>query len=157
MTKTADQLRAEAAAAEREAHDSFDRCDTDGFLTQWAHGLTAQEKRLQATVIENGGLVEKMGLFDVDTGERVRAKLIDGKYGTCWAFCDADDRFTGQFITAFPKRETTMARKGYVEQWEWVPGKATIVGHGRGLAGAASCVATTVRTDGGYPPDAVVR
>lgn len=157
MTKTAEQLRQEAAAHDQDAADSFERCDTDGFVSQWASGITAREKRLQADIVENGGLAEFMGLFDLDTGARVRAKVIDGKYGLCWAFCDADDKFTGQFVSAFPKREATMAKKGYREDWEQAPARATIVGSGTGLSGAATCRAVKVRTDEGYPPDAVVQ
>ena len=37
----ADELRDWAASARRSASDSWERCDTDGFLSQWASGLTA--------------------------------------------------------------------------------------------------------------------
>ena len=39
MTSTAAQLREAAAADRQAAYDSFERCDTDGFMSQWASGL----------------------------------------------------------------------------------------------------------------------
>ena len=149
----AQELRDRAARREEQAKESFDRCDTDGFVSQWAHGVLAQEDRLQAQIEENGGVAEFDALFHLD-GRRARAKLIDGRYGECWAFCDADGRFTGKFISAFPKRESTMARKGFREGKEQVPARAKLVGSGTGLAAACSVRAIAVRLDDGYPADA---
>lgn len=151
MSEQGDKLRAEAAAAEQRAADSFERCDTDGFLSQWASGITAEQKRKQAAIEDNGGVWNHPALFDLD-GKRVRAKLIPGKFGTCWAFCDANDQFTGQFITAFPKREATMVKKGYREGEESVRSKAVLKGRGTGLSG--SCWVAIARLDKGYPEDA---
>ena len=75
MMNKADELRSEAAKREQSAADSFDRCDTDGFLSQWASGLTARELRLQAEIEEADGLAEFRGLFDKD-GNRIKAKLV---------------------------------------------------------------------------------
>jgi len=54
-------------------------------------------------------------LLDAKSGEYVPAKLISGRYGTCWALVGNDGRFTGEFITAFPARKSTMIKKGYIE------------------------------------------
>ena len=154
--KQAQQLREEAHQYDQRARDSFARCDTDGFLSQWALGLSANEKRLEADLVENGGQRYFPALFDL-TGVRVRAKLYNGNYGTCWMFVDANDKPTGQFITAFPRRVSTMEKKGYREDEELAPGKVKIVGGGgKGLSGAANCRAATVRDDKGYPDDAIV-
>ena len=56
--KTAEQLRAEASRMAQEAADSFARCDTDGFLSQWAMDLGARERRAQAAIVEAGGVCE---------------------------------------------------------------------------------------------------
>ena len=154
-TQEAQELRDGARKWEQEAKDSFERCDTDGFVSQWASGLTASKMHLEADLIETP---ERWfpALFDLN-GIRVRAKLHNGPFGQCWMFVDANDKPTGQFITAFPKRESTMEKKGYREDEELAPGKAKIVGGGgKGLAGAASCYAAIVRNDNGYPDDAVV-
>ena len=149
-SKTPAELRGEAAAHEQEARDSFERCDTDGFLSQWANGLTASKKHMEASLIEKGGVADMMGLFDLD-GNRVRAKIITGQYGLCWAFCDTNDKFIGKFISAFPKRASTMERKGYREDWEIVAVKVEIRG-----ANKVSCQPVYVRLDNGYPEDAKV-
>lgn len=152
-TQTATDLRAAADQHERDAFDSFDRCDTDGFVSQWASGLNGQVARLQAELVENGGLSSFAALYDIDTDERVPAKLIDGRFGLCWAICDESGSFTGEFVSAFPKRESTMARKGYREGREFAPAMAKVVGGGTGLAGAASCYASVVRVDDGTGTD----
>lgn len=162
MITKAEELRAEAAACDRKAQESFDRCDTDGFLSQWADGITAQQKRLQADIEENGGVWEFPALFDLE-GNRVRAKLahIYSKFAYCevamWVFRDKNDHPVGKkFIPAFPKRESTMAKKGYREGMEQAPARARVCGNGHGLAGCASCYVAAVRTDKGYPETARV-
>lgn len=153
--KTAAELRASAAAHDQEAYDSFERCDTDGFLSQWASGLTAQLERRKADILDAGGVAEFPALFDVETGERVAAKLIDGRFGLCWALCDEAGDFTGTFISAFPKRESTMAKKGFREGRETVEAFAVMDGRGTGLSGTAWVA--TKRRDKGYPEGAVIR
>lgn len=157
-TATPADLRADADRYEAEAAASFDRCDTDGFVSQWAGGLNSQQARLQAEITEADGLASFAALYDVDTDERVPAKLIDGRYGLAWALVvPGTDRFTGEFVKAFPARTSTMARKGYREGTELAPARAKITGSGHGLAGAASCYVTTARTDAGTGQDERVR
>ena len=138
---------ARAAQHYQAAQDSFERCDTDGFVSQWAHGMLGDEARLQAQIDERGGVWDFPALFSL-AGERADAKLIKGRFGMCWAFLNPAGEFTGQFIAAFPKRESTMRAKGYYEGTEVAPAKATLVGSGRGLSGACSVRACVVRTDG---------
>lgn len=129
----------------RAAEESFQRCDTDGFVSQWAHGINGDLARLQAEIDANGGMAEFPALFDLN-GHQIPAKLINGRFGVCWALQDDKDQFTGMFIKAFPARKSTMTRKGYREGTEMAPAKAVIHGTGRGLSGAASCRAVVVRT-----------
>ena len=156
--QTPDELRQEAREMDDAAEESFQRCDTDGFLSQWALGISAQKLRLQAQIEENGGMWEFPALFDLE-GNRVRAKLIRTydrfRYGyrSVWAFCDKQGQFVGQFINAFPKRESTMVKKGYREGRELAPARADIRGSGYGLSGTAWVAA--VRKDSGYPDTAV--
>lgn len=145
--KTAEEWRAEANAHERQAEESFERCDTDGFLSQWASKMTAQLDRARADIAERGGTWIFPVLLTLD-GERVPAKLINGRYGKCWALLDGEGEFTGEFVGAFPKRESTLERKGYREGDEEAPADARIAGSGTGLSGAASCHVQIYRTDG---------
>ena len=146
MDTTPQDLREQAADLDRRASESFDRCDTDGFVSQWALGLTAQELRLQADIDEAGGVAEFLALFTVD-GEWVPAKRIETQYGSRWMVLDRFGNRTGEFLPFLPKRRRTLADKGYLEGRVLRPAKATIVGSGHGLAGATSCRAARVPTD----------
>ena len=160
VTQTPETLRAEAAAADQAAADSFDRCDTDGFLSQWASGLTAQQKRAEANLVENGGMSTFPALFTLD-GTPVPAKLVTTRYGTKFAvFATAADVASYNatvvaWVNPFVK-PAFLAKKGYKVQQVLAPAKATMRGSGNGLAGAASVQVVVVRTDGGFNPDAEV-
>ena len=153
---TAEQLEARAAECSRRSQESFERCDTDGFLSQWAGDINAELYRIQAMLTKEGRVREFPALFDLQ-GRRVRAKVISVEskfhYGrdTVWAFCDENDRFTGKFLKAFPAREATMTRKGFHEGHEMAPAWAKLEG-----ANVCSVRAHIYRTDKGYPDDARV-
>jgi hypothetical protein len=152
---TATRLRDEAAALDAATAASFDRCDTDGFVTHWANDLNASLKRAKASIIEAGGVATFPALVDADTGEWVPSKLINGKYGTCWAILGPDGKFTGKFVTAFPKRESTMLRKGFRETEGVWPADARLDGSGTGLSGNV-WVATFKTCDDLTPPTEIL-
>jgi len=143
---TSTTLRSEAARHEQDAADSFDRCDTDGFVSQWASGCMAAKKRLAAAIADRGGVAEFPALFDLD-GNLVAAKLIDGKYGMVWGILASDDPASDitEWVTAFPVRESTMAKKGYAEGMVLAPAYADLRG-----ANACNVTARSIRTDGGF-------
>lgn len=155
--KTEDAYRAESAEAFRRERASLDACDTDGFVSQWCHDLTAREAWANADIVAAGGVAEFPGLFRRSDGARVAAKLIDGRFGLCWAFCDADGDFTGRFL---PDSKGTprsrMYREGFEVRQEMVPARAKVCGSGTGLSGLATCYVATVRLDRGFPDGAVV-
>ena len=153
----ADQLRADAVAADQRAQESWDRSDTDGFMSQWAAGLTAARLRLQAEITDNGGLAEFPALFDL-AGNLVPAKRIQTRYGMSWALlssADPDSQFSGWFNESKaqdPKRARNAdARKGFYVGYVMPPAKADLKG-----GNATSVSAVTVRTDGGFSADAKI-
>lgn len=157
---TAAEHTAAAQAHRDEAAASYDRCGSDGFVSQWANDLSAREHMLAAEIAENGGRAAFPALFDLD-GNLVAAKLVqvDDRYRggkvSKWVVLADDDpqsRATA-WITAFPVRKSTMVRKGYTEGYVLAPAKATLGGGGKGLAGAASVRAIAVRMDGGFSRD----
>lgn len=160
--ETAEQLRAEAAQHDADAEASFQRCDTDGFLSQWASGLTAREKRLQADIVEAGGKAEFTGLFDRETGDRVKAKIVHvtgyGGYGKVakWLVLGANDEALAWVAAYKTGKRSKLYQMGFEERREMAAAKADIGGSGKGLSGAASCFVYARRLDGGYPADAVV-
>jgi len=144
-------LEHERAAREHWAarEESFERCDTDGFLSQWAAGLNAQREHLLAELEREGNVSEFPALCDL-AGRRVRAKLINGKYGACWAMCHKDGRFTRKFVTAFLAKESTMVKKGYREGVEIAPASVKMVG-----STMTNVRVVVYRTDKGYPDTAI--
>lgn len=154
MSKTANELRAEASAHFQQAHDSFERCDTDGFLSQWASNITGQLRQREASLLEAGNVAEFPALFDLD-GNWVAAKMIDTRYGLRWALLDERGKFTGKFLPVRPKRSSTLRSKGYTEGRAVWPAKAAIHGTGRGLSSQAWVVTDKACKDH-EPPVAVV-
>jgi hypothetical protein len=71
---------AKATARSRQAatnkEESFERCDTDGFLSQWAEGLASDKYRMEAEIARNGGLACFEVLVNAATGELVSTKLF---------------------------------------------------------------------------------
>jgi hypothetical protein len=147
MTQTATELRQQAAAHEADARESFERCDTDGFLSQWASGINASVARKQASIVEAGGVAtfERTLLVTLD-GEATDARLVNTRYGKKWRLDGAD-----LWLAYKPVRESTLAKRGYKETTvqevapakaqTWAPPGAT------GLGGASSVQVLIFRTD----------
>jgi hypothetical protein len=153
-----DGLDARAADARKAAADSFDRCDTDGFVTQWAHGITGARDRAAADLLRAGGTADFLAVFDLD-GNLIPARVIDGKYGKSWLLLDAYGRSLGVFLPARPKRRDTLAKRGYTLGLVTRPAAAVIAAPpgARGLSGAALCYVDIVPTDRPTdPPVAIV-
>lgn len=149
---SAEQYRKLANEAFQRQEDSWERSDTDGFLSQWASGLTSQLNSRLAELAEAGWVAPFPGLFSVATGERIPAKIImvndrfrHGKRAV-WALVDpATDRFTGTFV---PVGENSRKQKqlGFVEKTEMAPAFAKLEG-----SNACNVSVWVYRTDGGYP------
>jgi hypothetical protein len=147
-------LDEEARTARREREDSFARCDTDGFVSQWASGLSASLSGARAQLLRDGGHALFLGLFRRNTdgtpGERVIAKLRTGEWGDFWSLCDESGRPTGVCLPAWKTtpspfdgtysrglKRSKAWRAGYVEAYEWAPAAARLGGRGTGLSGTA--------------------
>jgi hypothetical protein len=154
--EAAKSLRALAVDADRRAQESFDRSDTDGFLSQWASGLTAQKYWKEAEIVEAGGRAEFPALFDLD-GNLVAAKLLHTRYGMAWGVLESDDPHSRvaqwvnrSYATKAATRNRNMRQKGYSEGRVLAPARAAIMGSGTGLSGAASAYVGIERIDGGF-------
>jgi hypothetical protein len=129
----ADRLRAEAREQDRKAYDSFESCDTDGFLSQWAAGRMSALKHLEADLVEMGGKAEFAGLFDLD-GNLVPAVRVDGRWGaSSWKLLNERGRCAGWFNESQAKtQERRLAAhkaKGYYVGRVRVPARAELVGN----------------------------
>lgn len=156
LSKTSDEYRAEAERNRKLAEESFQRCDTDGFLSQWALGLSAQKASLNASIADNGGKALFIGLYRGD--ERILAKIIDGQFGRSWYLLEPIEGrrfipFTG--FGPHAKKSRVQKALGLCERLEEQDARAAIVGSGHGLSGNAWV--TTVRSGDQYGRDAVLR
>ena len=162
---TAEEYRDKANECEAAREESFQRCDTDGFLSQWASGMTSQLARAKEQLAEDGWLSDFQGLYFIKTGERAAAKPIKTKYGWRWAFVDKFDRFievtlydgrtachvAKMFLPYRPKRAMTLGRYGLCEFTERVPANARLASNGTGLSG--NCWVEVYREDRDMPDD----
>lgn len=147
MTTTAAEYRQMAQERRERSAESFERCDTDGFLSQWASDLTAQQYDLQADILDNGGRSTFIGLYEGE--RRVKARFITTQYGTSWLLHeDETDLIQRRGKKFLPTGDNSRVHKklGLSEEWELDFAKADIVGGGTGLAGAASCRVAAVRS-----------
>lgn len=146
---SASDLRAQAAEHDAAAAESFDRCDTDGFLSQWAHGITAQKLRAQADLNEAGGMIEVPALFNLD-GTIASTHYGYGEWGPYWVLNDAATAHYGKrFVNpSKARKEATRARnmraKGFTVGLVKVRGRVDIAGSGTGLSGCATARVVTV-------------
>jgi len=159
---TAAQHRERAAAHDAEAAASFERCDTDGFVSQWSSGLMGALERTRAELAEAGGRAEFPALFDT-AGRLVAAKWVETRHGMAWGLLESDDphsRFTGWFSPSQARgpvaREQRDARKGYQVGRVRARAGAKLGGSGTGLSGALSVRPYVYRADGGFSRDVEV-
>lgn len=142
----AEGLRAAASANYANARESFERCDTDGFVSQWASGVTADYARTGAALADAHGWWEVPALIDARTGELASldcraSRNYRGNY--YWRLTDAYARaqdvkpFVNDSNAEDPKRyATAMLRKGYTVGRARVRARAIMAGSGTGLSGA---------------------
>lgn len=135
--QTPEQLREEAKRLNQASRESFERSDTDGFLSQWASDITASKKRLEANLIEAGGVAEFPALFDNKGNLIADAREVHTRYGWAWVHGNSQWFNPSNARTAAKRRENN-AKKGYYEGRVKAKARAEIVGSGTGLSGAAN-------------------
>lgn len=141
-TMTAEQHREAAEAARKSAAESFERCDTDGFLSQWASGLTAQKHDAEARLLEAGGVMDCMVLFL--NGELASTHQGFSQFGEYWVLNDeAAEKFGKRFYSPSKSLKNPIARdraRGFTYGNVLVRAYVDIKGprNATGLAGAMS-------------------
>ncbi len=130
----AEELEAWARGQHEAREASWERSDTDGFLSQWAHGLHDSLYQRQAEICRAGGMAWFSCLLDLE-GRRVPARMITSRYGPCWAILDSAEKFTGEFVSIDLKPKA-IRRKGYQYGFVLQPAWAKFYGKGHGLGGS---------------------
>jgi hypothetical protein len=151
-------LRQMAADSEQRSRESWERSDTDGFLSQWANDISARMYRLQAEIADAGGKSTFTGLYYGD--RRVKAKKIETRFGWCWLLDGAEAAIFGRkFIPIAPYEGVSRVQKnlGLHEALELAPAKAKIGGSGTGLSGCANAFVEVVRTGDPWGLDSILQ
>jgi hypothetical protein len=78
--KTAAEWEQEALESNRRAQESWERSDTDGFLSQAASDAMARLYRLNARIAADGGTAEFPAVFDLK-GNLIQIHTSEGQYG----------------------------------------------------------------------------
>lgn len=165
--KTAADYREEAAQSRAQAIESFERCDTDGFASQAASGITARVADARAELLDNDGRASFPALFDLE-GNMVAAKLVSvenrftGREQDSYLLLEDDDPDSGVAGWFSPsqasKTDTAIvnnAVKGYYVGLVDAPAWATTGAPrgARGMSGMLSVYVRIYRTDGGFSRD----
>jgi hypothetical protein len=129
MPKTSQYYREYAQQCRARAADSFERCDTDGFLTQYAAELTAQLADRRAHLVEAGNVAVFTGLY---AGvRRVAARQITSRFGFCWVLREDETdliRQRGSVFLPCGKNSRVLRALGLAEREETSPAWATLAG-----------------------------
>lgn len=78
--KTAAEWEQEASESNRRAQESWERSDTDGFLSQAASDAMARLYHLNARIAADGGTAEFPAVFDLK-GNLIQMHTREGQYG----------------------------------------------------------------------------
>ena len=135
----AEELRAQAKQAHQDSIDSFERCDTDGFLSQWASDCSARLLSAEADLAESDYLWNFATLGDKD-GNLVPNKKIETKFGYAYAvFASFEDLAVrdAQIVEWVGTGDKAIANKGYTKIIVEAKGKAVL---GKGLNPSAFIV-----------------
>lgn len=137
-TAEIEKMEASAAAHRQARLDSQERSDTDGFLSQWASGLSSGLDTAKADIHRNGGRALLAILVDRETGRRVEAWEGRGEWGSYWKIKNDADvaRYGHRF---FPRNSTgrKLWSAGLRMVNAWLPAEAFMDGEGHGLSGNA--------------------
>jgi hypothetical protein len=139
------------------AEDSFQRCDTDGFITQWVNQSQAQKERMLASLAKDKGVKTFMGLYEGD--RRVKARVIDTRYGQCWLLNDEEKELLAKRGKPFiPMGDNSKIQRELEleEKAEKAKAYVDMVGGGRGLSGLGSGSWEYLRDGCQWGSDAVV-
>ena len=111
---TAAECREIARKAHESAIESFDRCDTDGALSQWASQITVRQYQQQATLAENDYMWTFETLVDSD-GNLVPCREINTRYGVSYGvYATYEDAIKcGEIIKWVGTGKRAAANKGY--------------------------------------------
>jgi hypothetical protein len=129
--QTPADLRARAVASRKASQESYERCDTDGFLSQRASDTMAMVWNAQASLIESGKTYIFIGLYH--NGRRVAAKQIPTKFGYTWLLRDDEAAIFGRKFIPIGNKSRVQKELGLDEQKETAPAWCGVAEGGYGV------------------------
>ena len=151
--KTAEEFKVSAADHFDAAAESFERCDTDGFVSQWAHGICGERDRVLAQIVEKDKTAVFVGLFEGN--RRVKARTIETQFGTSWVLHDDEVDLIakrGKVFLPYGYNSRILKNLGLEQRDERAPAWAKLDGRGTGLSGRVWVA--IFRTGDKWGPDA---
>jgi hypothetical protein len=150
-----DCLAASVQSMRKSAEESFQRSDTDGFLSQWALGLSASRDRRQMEILRNGGHVRVRVLCDADGNVVSSHTRMFPAFNAPWLTrrvwdLGRESRDCGERRwVPVGERSRVQKQMGLHEEFRWVPGYAKITAPigARGLGGCDSAYVGEFRSD----------
>lgn len=148
----ADKLDQEGREARQRSIDSFDRCDTDGFLSQWANDMTSSLNSRKAEILRAGGcaqfrvLVNRDGLVVADQEHEFPHAKFDWVTVSKWRLCDAEADKAGRRWIPTGEKSRVQKQLGLQEDMEWGPAYAKITTGSRKSTGLSGCANAYVGT-----------
>lgn len=136
--KSADEYEMDARKHRIAKSESQDRCDTDGFVSQWASGLSYEEARERANILRNGGRARFVGLYQGD--RRVKARVIETGFGPAWLLHESEHDLIakrGKPFVPVGGKSRVLKSLGLCQRSEWDLAWAEVTGTGYGLSGQA--------------------
>ena len=128
MSTKAEELRQQARKSELDAIESFERCDTDGALSQWASQVNARRLYLEADLAEKDYVWTFSTLGDKE-GNLVPNKLIETKYGYAYAIFNSFEdleSFESPILQWVGLGDKAIAKKGYTSIVVKAKGKVAV-------------------------------
>lgn len=157
MLAKIEELEASAKRQLEAKEASFERCDTDGFLSQWASGIGADKDRASIQILKQGGCATFPVLCDAE-GNVIATKIwvfentfagygytkswkVDAvKYGRKWVP-----------VSGYSGKSRVQKQLGLHEEFRWFPAYAKITtplgAKSTGLGGCANAYVGTFKKD----------
>lgn len=139
-----DLLKEERARRYEKRQESFDRCDTDGFVSQWADGLFGNLCEERIRILEKGGYAE-FPVIVTETGQVVADRVFSFPNPKAhwitnysWRVHDNYVESLGRkWLPAYNENSRILKQLKLHEEKRWFPAWAVIEGRGKGLSGSA--------------------
>jgi hypothetical protein len=145
-------LTAEGKRALEMKEESFQRCDTDGFLSQWASGITADLNREKANLLKTGGYSQFPVLCDAEGkvlaskiyrfADKFRPDQWNAPMVRKWKLSDEDAAKYGRKwipVAGYSGKSRIQKQMGLHEESRWFPAIAKITTGGRKSTGLSGC------------------